>query len=52
MNKADIKLDYKTGDVIVLDAKGKEVFRKPKTEQHISIANAIYMSHKHEYGQI
>lgn len=46
-SKADIRLDYKTGDVIVLDSKGIEVFRKPKTEQTVSIANAIYMFHKH-----
>lgn len=47
-NRADIKLDYLTNEVVVLNRKGKEVFRKPKTEQHISIANSIYMYHKYE----
>ena len=48
-SKADIKLDYSTNEIFVLDKKGKEVFRKPKTEQHISLANSIYMYHK--YGK-
>ena len=48
-NKADIRLDYSTNEVFVLDKKGKEVFRKPKTEQHISLASSIYMYHK--YGK-
>ena len=46
-NLADIKLDYDTNEVIVLNAKGKEVFRKPKTEQIISIGRDIYMFHKY-----
>lgn len=46
-NKADIKLDYNTNNVVVLDKRGKEVFRKPKTEQYILIANSIYMNHKY-----
>lgn len=46
-NKADIKLDHYTNEVFVLDKKGKEVFRMPKTEQHISIANTLYMYHKY-----
>ena len=48
-NKADIRLDHSANEVLVLDKKGKEVFRKPKTEQHISLANSIYMYHK--YGK-
>lgn len=46
-NKSDIKLDYTTNEVLVLNKKGKEVFRKAKTEQNISIANCIYMYHKY-----
>jgi hypothetical protein len=46
-NKADIKLDHATNEVLVLDKKGKEVFRKPKTEQHVSVAHSIYIYHKY-----
>ena len=47
-NKADIKLDYATNEVFVLDKKGRDVFRMPKTEQNILIANAIYIYHKYD----
>lgn len=46
-NKADIRLDYSTNEVFVLDKKGKEVFRKPKTEQYVSVAHSIYIYHKY-----
>ena len=45
-NKADIKRDGH--DVIVLDEKGREVYRQPKTAQTVSIAHRIYMCHKYE----
>ena len=48
-NNADIALDRQTGEVIVIDERGKEVYRAPKTEQHISIANTIYMYHKYKH---
>lgn len=41
----DIKCDC--GDVIVIH-KGREVFRKPKTKQTVSIANCIYMAYKYD----
>ena len=44
-NKAAIKIIK--NEVVVLDKKGKEVFRKPKTKQYISVANTIYMYHKY-----
>lgn len=47
-NKADIFRDHATGDVVVLDENGKEVFRKPYSRQVVSIAHDIYMSHKYE----
>ena len=47
-NKADIKRDRQTNDVVVYDEHGKEVFRKPYSQQILSIANAIYMYHKHK----
>lgn len=46
-NKSDIKLDHSRNEVVVLNQRGQEVFRKPKTEQYISIAHAIYMCHKY-----
>jgi hypothetical protein len=46
-NKADIFLDKSTLEVVVVDECGVEVFRRAKTEQTVSIANAIYMSHKY-----
>lgn len=47
-NKADILKDHKTNEVVVLDKHGKEIFRKPYTEQFISIAHDIYMCEKYE----
>ena len=46
-NKADIFVDHSTQEVVVLDERGVEVFRHSKTAQTVSIANAIYMSHKY-----
>lgn len=47
-NKADILIDHETNDVIVLNNYGKEVFRKPKSEQTIAIAHDIYMNYKYK----
>ena len=47
-NKADILKDHNTNEVVVIDDKDKEVFRKPYTEQFISIAHDIYMYHKYK----
>ena len=38
------------GNDIVVVANGKEVFRKPKTTQTVSIAHDIYMGYKYENG--
>lgn len=46
-NKADIYRDRRTGDVVVLDESGSEVFRRPYSQEIVSIANAIYMAHKY-----
>ena len=46
-NKADIFVDRATQEVVVLGERGVEVFRRAKTVQTVSIANAIYMSHKY-----
>ena len=46
-NKADIRRDRATNDVVVYDENGKEIFRRPYCEQVLSIANAIYMAHKY-----
>ncbi len=47
-NKADILKDHSTNEVVVIDKQGKEIFRKPYTEQFISIAHDIYMCAKYE----
>ena len=47
-NKSDIIVDHSTNEVVVLDKHGNEVFRKPKSEQVISIAHGIYMYHKYK----
>ena len=47
-NKADIKRDSQTNEVVVYDENGKEVFRKPYSRQILSIANTIWMYHKHK----
>lgn len=47
-NKADILKDHNTNEVVVIDEIGKEVFRKPYTEQFISIAHDIYFYHKYK----
>lgn len=43
--KADIFTD--NGDIVVTNGK-KEVFRKPKNKQTISIAHSIYMAVRYE----
>ena len=47
-NKAAIRTDYETCEVYVLDECGKEVFRRPRTTQNISIAHSVYMYHKYK----
>ncbi len=47
-NKADILKDHATNEVVVIGKTGNEVFRKPYTEQFISIAHDIYMCEKYE----
>lgn len=47
-NKSDIRVDRNTLEVVVVDENGIEIFRKPKTEQYVSIANAVYMCHKYK----
>ena len=46
-NKSDIAVDHNTAEIYVLDKHGKEVFRKPKTEQTVAIAHDIYMFNKY-----
>lgn len=46
-NKADIRRDRATNDVVVYDENGKECFRRPYSQEILSIANAIYMAHKY-----
>ena len=48
-NRTDLFIDHNTNEIVVIDATGKEVFRKFKTTQTIAIANAIYMSEKYSY---
>lgn len=47
-NKADILKDHKTNEVVVVNNKGEEIFRKPYTEKFISIAHDIYMCARYE----
>jgi L-asparaginase II len=47
-NRAEISVDRQTGEIVVADDRGKEVYRAPKTERHISIANTLYMYHKYK----
>ena len=47
-NKADIFHDRKAGDVVVIDERGKEIFRRKRSEQIISIAHSIYLAHKYK----
>ena len=44
-NNVEIKCD---GNDVVVIVNKKEVFRKPKTKQTISIANDIYMRYKYD----
>ena len=39
---------FRDGRDIVVVANGKEVFRKTKTNQTVSIAHDIYMAYKYE----
>lgn len=52
MNRTNICVDRNTLEVYVVDEKGIEVFRKPKTEQTMSIANTIYMYHKYKNKEV
>lgn len=44
---ADIRLDRNSGEVYVIGKNGKEVFRRKKTPQTVSIAHDIYMVEKY-----
>ncbi len=46
-NSADIFRDPATNEIVVLDEKGIEIFRRPKSEQMIAVAHSIYLSCKH-----
>lgn len=46
--KADIYTDYATREIVVTDGR-KEVFRRPRNEQHVHAAHCIYMCVK--YGE-
>lgn len=43
----DIFRDYKSQEVVVVQ-QGKEIFRRPATQQNISIAHSIYMGVKYK----
>ena len=43
----DIKLDYNTKEVVVME-NGKEIFRRPRTEENIGLAHQIYMGAKYK----
>ena len=43
----DIKLDYNTKEVVVVE-NSKEIFRRPRTEENISLAHQIYMGAKYK----
>ena len=47
-NKADIRRDSISNEIVVYDENGKECFRRPYSKQTLSIAHDIYMSHKYE----
>ena len=47
-NKSDIKIDHSTGEIVVLNEQGKEIFRREKTAQTVSIAHDIYMYHQYK----
>lgn len=42
----DIKFDYQTKEVVVVQ-QGKNIFRRPATEQNVSLAHSIYMGAKY-----
>ncbi len=46
-NEVEIKLDYKTQEVVVVENK-KEIFRRLRNEQNISLAFSIYMGAKYK----
>lgn len=45
--KADIRFDRSTNEVYVIGKAGKEVFRRRRTPQIVSIAHDIYMGEKY-----
>ncbi len=46
-NDVEIKFDYKTKEVVVIE-NSKEIFRRPRNEQNISLAFSIYMGAKYK----
>ena len=44
-NSVELKND---GADVIVTANNKEVFRKPKTDQTVAIANEIYFAYKYE----
>lgn len=48
-NLSDIFRDWTTGEVVVLDERGKECFRRHHSRQIVSIAHDIYMYHKYGF---
>ncbi len=46
-NEVEIKLDYKTKEVVVIE-NSKEIFRRPRNEQNICLAFSIYMGAKYK----
>lgn len=46
-NDVEIRLDYKTKEVVVTE-NSKEIFRRPRNEQNISLAFSIYMGAKYK----
>ena len=46
-NQANMFIDHSTNCVVVTDENGIEIFREPKTEQNVSLANTFYMYHKY-----
>ncbi len=43
----DIKFDYNKKEIIVVE-NGKEIFRRPRSYQNISLAHQIYMGAKYK----
>ena len=46
-DKANIRRDRATNDVVVYDKHGKEIFRRSYSQKTVEIAHSIYMSCKY-----